>query len=589
MKNKSFFFNILISYITIILLFSIILFLFTYNIIRTNYIINLKKELISNAILIEKIIKDDFIKENVEIINKNINDIGNELKKRITIIKSDGTVIADSQRSYKFMEKHHDRPEIITALNNQVGESQRYSDTLKLNMLYIAIPFKKENTIIGVIRVSVKVKKIREITRTFQVQLLIISLILSFFAIIFSFIISKKITDPIKKLTLASKEVAKGNFDTRVYLNNNNEISILAHNFNNMTNRLYTSIKELKMEKEELNSIITSMKEGLLVINNNGKIIRYNESFLNIANLINVKIEDKYYWEIIRHPNIIEFIKGSNTKNKNFVKEIYLDEKILLCSINYLKSNKGYILIFYDITRLKNVEIIKKDFVSNVSHELRTPLTAIKGFAETLLEEEKNKSKTKYLNIILKHSERLINIVKDLLILSEIEKTHDLKYQKTIKFEDIDIKKLVLNIISMFEDHVKEKNLEIELSIKNEIKQINGDSFKLEQMLINLIDNAIKYTDQGKIEVIISASDTPDYIQLEVKDSGIGIPTKDVSRLFERFYVVDKSRTKKNGGTGLGLSIVKHVVQLHRGEIEIISELGKGTSIIVKLPKKIKY
>lgn len=565
---------------------SSIIFIIAYNIIKSNYISNLENELHSNAVLLEEIIKDDYINNRIDMINDKVNQLGTKLNQRITIIKKNGMVIADSDEDYRIMENHSNRPEIIDAFNNKIGKSQRYSDTLDLNMLYVAIPIKSNAQIIGVARLSIAIKDIKDIISIFKYKILFFSLIIIFAAILFAFYISKKITAPIKELTEASKKVADGDFDVRLFLNNNYEIETLAYNFNEMANKLYHAFNELKLEKEELKSIITSTNEGIIVIDNNGKILRANESFKKIFNINNEKVNDRYYWEIVRDKKIIEFIKNEKQYENNYVKEMFFQNKFILCSINYLTSKKGYVLVFYDITRLKNLENIKRDFISNVSHELRTPLTAIKGFTETLIDDEKDKEKIKYLEIIYKHTERLINIVNDLLMLSELEKTSDLNYDLRLNIEKINIYDLINNIIVMFEQKAKEKKIKISLILKNNIKFIYGDSFKLEQMFINLVDNAIKYTDKGEIDIIIERA-INNMVKIEICDTGIGIPDKDIPRLFERFYVVDKSRTKKNGGTGLGLSIVKHVVILHRGLINIESKQREGTKFIIFLPKKI--
>ena len=581
MKNKSIFLNLLIQYIIIITIFTIIVLAVSFRIIKKNYITNLVNELKNNTVLLEEIIKQDFLGSNIDSINIKINKISKKLKKRITIIQIDGRVIADSEEDHKKMTNHIDRPEIIQAINGKIGKSIRFSNTLKLDMLYVAAPIKFKNKIIGVNRISICVKDINEIISGFRIQILLILFFLIAIALVFAFFMSKKFTFPIKLLSDASKKVAKGDFNIRLYLNSNNEIKILTKNFNYMTSRLHDLFNELNYEKEELKSIITSMQEGIIIIDNHGKIIRTNNSFIELVN--NKYVIDKYYWEIIRDSEIINFIKKFNKNKKNIVKEIYYEDKILFCSINPLVSKKGFVLIFYDITELKNLETIKKDFISNVSHELRTPLTAIKGFAETLLEEEADKNKIRYLRIIERHTERLINIVADLLHLSKLEEAKEDKFD----IKRINIKTIIENVLVCLENKINLKSLDVELKVNDDIRkvEIECDPFKLEQIFINLIDNAIKYTDKGSIKILISNADN-NMIKVEIIDTGVGIPKKDISRIFERFYVVDKSRSKKNGGTGLGLSIVKHNVLLHNGDIKVSSKLNKGTSFIVFFPKK---
>ncbi len=578
-KNRSIFISLLLQNIFLITIIVIILSFTAYQIIKSNYIKSLTEELKNESLIIKNLTFNDYINKNFDIINDKVYSISNNINKRITIIQIDGIVIADSDKNYLDMENHIDRPEIIQAINEKVGSSIRYSNTLKLNMLYVAVPIKNNEKVIGVYRISVRLSEINEVIKGFKMKIFIMSLILFLITFFLAYIISLKITQPIRMLTDASEKVSKGNFDISLFYKKGAvELLKLVDNFNTMTFKLKSYFNELNYEKEELASIFSSTKDGIIVVDNSGKIVRYNNSFSNIVNRNN--IINKYYWEVIRDTEIADFIKkGSSIKSA--VKEIILNNKTLLCSMNYLLSNKGFVFIFYDITNLKNLEKIKKDFVSNVSHELRTPLTAIKGFTETLLEEEKNKNKLNYLKIINSHTERLSNIVEDLLTLSKIEE----EKISIVNLEKINLIHLINSILSIFEQRKKVKDLKVVLKKGKNIKEINSDPFKLEQILLNLIDNAIKYTDKGKIE--IKLFENQDKIKIDIIDSGIGIPEKDLARIFERFYVVDKSRSKKNGGTGLGLSIVKHNILLLNGEINVTSILGQGTTFTVNIPKNI--
>ena len=246
----------------------------------------------------------------------------------------------------------------------------------------------------------------------------------------------------------------------------------------------------------------------------------------------------------------------------------------MLCSSSYLKETDEIVFILHDTTELQQLETIKKDLILNVSHELRTPLTSIKGFLETL-EDELENDHAYYIQVIKRNTDRLIHIVNDLLILAKLEHSQKLEY------EEIDLAELFDNMSLLFENKIKEKNISLLKEIDSNLPKLQADRFKLEQVLINLIDNAIKYTDIGTVK-LKAYFDKKFY--LEVSDSGRGIPQKHLDRLFERFYVVDKSRSRKLGGSGLGLSIVKHIVQLHNGEIKVTSEIGKGTVFTVILP-----
>ncbi len=379
---------------------------------------------------------------------------------------------------------------------------------------------------------------------------------------------------PIRKLSGAVRKLASGDFNTKIYLKDSDELQRLAGSFNYMAERINILFSELSAQKEELNSIISSIQEGLLVLNNEGKIIISNKSFKDFVQKDSV--EERFYWEIIREQKFDELIKRAVEEKNNLSSEIKINDRIFLCSANFLASKEEIVLTLHDITDIKNLERIKRDFVANLSHELRTPLTSIKGFAETIEEsiDEENKP---YLEIIKRNTERLINIVRDLLLLSEMEKEGTL-----LDIERLDLKSLSANVIKIFEQQAKDKNLKLNFIAENGDFIIEGDEFKLEQMLINLIENAIKYTEEGEVKV--SLRQKSEHAIIEIQDTGIGIPESHIPRIFERFYVVDKSRSKNLGGTGLGLSIVKHIVMLHNGRIEVESIYGSGTKFTVILP-----
>lgn len=408
-----------------------------------------------------------------------------------------------------------------------------------------------------------------------RIETLQIVLFITILSLLGSLLLSRRLSKPIKELMDASCRIASFDFDTRIYLKDRSELRELSDSFNYMTERLKDLFKDLTLKEEEFSSIISSIQEGFLVLDRNGRIGLSNESFQRFIK--EDSLEDKFYWEVLtlKSSRLVELIKRTKETKKNLISEIDIEEETFLCSITPLGQEEGTVVVLHDITELKRLDMVKKDFVVNVSHELRTPLTAIKGYAETLEEEAEDLNKH-YLEIIKRHTERLINIVQDLLLLSELE---DERIE--LELEDVNLKRLTEDVLRLFEQKVREKGLELELQVVDDIS-IQADGFRLEQIFINLIDNAIKYTEKGKVDVILTCKDQQ--VEIEVKDTGIGIPKEYVSRIFERFYVVDKSRSRRLGGTGLGLSIVKHIVSLHNGKIDVESTLGLGTRFTVILP-----
>ncbi len=572
-RQSSFFKKIISSFAITILSLMLLIYMFSSFAIKKHY----KNTLTQNLININKSlayeIQDYFSNNDYNSLDKFVKDIGCQINTRITIISAKGLVLADSEKDPKLMENHRYRPEIEKAIKGENGMAMRYSKTLKTEMLYVTMPLSINNEIFCVIRTSLFMNDVKKLINDLSQKIMIISFLVFLFSIVMSIILSKYISKPVEKLISAAKQVSAGDFTTRVFLDRNDDINILAESFNEMTEEIQNLFQKIKSEKNSLNCIISSIDEALLVIDIHGKVILTNNG---IKNVTDKEMQGRSFWEIIRDENFEKFITKIKEEKKNFSEEWKWQKKYFLCSFGYVYLKNEIVIVFHDITKKKEMEMIKKDFVSNVSHELRTPLTAIKGFVETLKEEEKEQDKLHYFQIIEKHTNRLINIVKDLLILSNLEETG--KVQK----ESINLYKLVKDQEKVFEKRINEKSLKFNIQIDDDLSEFFGDRFRLEQMFINLIDNAIKYTDKGEINVQIR--NITDKIEIIVRDTGIGIGEEHFNRLFERFYVVDKSRSRKIGGTGLGLSIVKHIVLLHDGNINVESKTGKGTEFIINLP-----
>lgn len=374
--------------------------------------------------------------------------------------------------------------------------------------------------------------------------------------------------------TAASKiaELAAGEFPElheltkKEYLELYRDINVLAL-------RLQKYENKLSKQKEGFNIIIESIKEAIWIQNKKGVITTSNRSF---NDLVQQQSRDQYFWNVIRIKEIYDVADRIYHQAASVTEDINFDNKHYLCSTSYSSLTEETVFILYDITEFRKLETIKKDFILNVSHELRTPLTSIKGYLETFEEEISNEQKS-YIDVIRRNTDRLIRIVNDLLTLSRLE--HD----SSLELENIVIKDMLHNLSHIFEHRIRSKGLTLTTFINTEKTYFQADRFKIEQALINLLDNAIKYTEKGEIRIAVQEDKT--YFIFKISDTGMGIQEEHLSRLFERFYVVDKSRSRRLGGTGLGLSIVKHIVNLHKGSIEVDSELEAGTEFIIHLPK----
>jgi|YNPMSStandDraft_2_1061718.scaffolds.fasta_scaffold03287_2 two-component system phosphate regulon sensor histidine kinase PhoR len=568
--------KIFAGYLLIIVILTGLILFFTYRNVSNQYVKSITDNLFKINSTLHFAVLNHFENNNLDRLDNYVKKLGKKIRVRITIVDSLGNVIADSERDPKTMENHRQRPELQPIFEGKLyGTAERYSTTVHKEMIYVAEPiFSSRNQFLGAIRVSIFRHEAKQLINKLNLEILQIALIMIVLSLLGVLVFVRTLTKPINQISLASRKVAQGDFDVKINIKGRDEIYELAQNFNNMTEKLKELFSEVIRQKDELNTIIKAIQDGLVAFDTTGKVLVANRGFCNVIS--NDDILDKNIYEITDIESLRDIFKEVLSSGSSFTKEICIDKRHFICSANFIQTKKEIVLLFHDITEFKKLEQLKKDFVVNVSHELRTPLTAIKGFIETL-EDELQGSFNHYIDIIKRHTNRLINIVQDLLLLSELEQPNT----KLIK-TSVDLNIIIDNVLKIFEQKLKEKNLQIQVSYKSHYPKLVVDIFKMEQVFINLIDNAIKYSDSGTIE--INCSYDENYAYISVKDNGIGISKEDQERVFERFYIVDKSRSKKFGGTGLGLSIVKHIILLHNGEITVESEKGKGTTFKIKLP-----
>ncbi|OHB51075.1 MAG: hypothetical protein A2106_03750, partial [Planctomycetes bacterium GWF2_40_8] len=545
--KKTIFVKIFGGYLLVIIVTLALTFPLSFRAIRHHHINTLTGDL-NNLCLTLKLNISPLLENNrIDELDTLIKKLGRQIETRITVVNLDGIVLADSEKDQAIMENHKNRLEIMQAIRDGIGTSLRYSTTMKEEMLYVAVPIEINGKVFGILRASLFLNEINTLLNNLQMTIIKIAVIIVVVLLLGAFLFSRNLSRPLKELGDASRKVAQGDFNAKVYLKNRDEIKELADSFNYMTDQMKNLFTQLSYQKEELDSIISSIKEGLCVLDKEGKITIYNESFRKIVK--NDSVKGKFYWEVLRKIKFDELIKKVRGERSSIVEEIELNNKTYLCSATFCTNKEEIVATLHDITKIKDLEKTKKDFVSNVSHELRTPLTAIKGFVETLEETTNDDENKHYLNIIKRHTDRVINIVEDLLLLSELEEE-----SSSLEFEDVNLEGLIENILKIFDQRLREKNLVLKFKSDKDLPLIKADPFKLEQVFINLIDNAVKYTESG--EIIISLSQKDEKVVTEIQDTGICIPREHLSRIFERFYVVDKSRSRKLGGTGLGLSIV---------------------------------
>ncbi len=463
----------------------------------------------------------------------------------------------------------------ITVYDNSGNAIARPSGILSNFNVHISLPISNNGRLSGTIGIDHFSPGLKEEGEEVIVGMaVLLAVTLCIIALVLIVISRRK--DRFKQAMLAAMEnFSGGNYNARIFPGFKGDQRTITDCFNNFAELISSFFRDLLKEKEELETLVSSLSSGIAVIDKRGKITLSNRVYNNIFN--NPAVIGRYFWEIMINARISDLITKVQKEERSASGEISYLNRYYHADLIYIKENMETVLMLSDITDSKNLEKIKKDFVDNVSHELKTPLTSIKGFTESLIALEKNPDKKHKLGIILRNSERLNNIVQDLLKISELEETSII-----IKPEKISIAELLQNAALLFTDPLKKKNLTLEIKSDKELPLIEGDPYKLEQLFVNLIDNAVKYTDSGGIYIRVFPEN--DSVIVEIEDTGIGIHEEHIPRLFERFYVVDKARSKSTGGTGLGLSIAKHIVLLHRGRIGVQSRQGKGTVFIITLP-----
>ena len=395
-----------------------------------------------------------------------------------------------------------------------------------------------------------------------------------------SYLIARGTVRPIRELTAAFRKLSAGDFDARVMPGRRGRLRELGDDFNEMVFKTKSLVAELRQQREALDAIVGSIQEGLAVLDNSGVIVLANESFRRIC--ADRDVVGKHYWEVIRDPHVAGLVKSVGPGQSTVTRRCDLGGRDYVCSAGFLPAAERLVLTLHDVTEMSRTAEVKRDFVQNVSHELRTPLTAIKGFAETM-EATIDDGNRPYLETIIRNTDRLVSLVQDLLTLSELEERGT-----ELQLEDVDLSVIAAQMLKLFEARAGSKGLRLVLSVPQspapdpQPLSVRADRFKLEQVFINLLDNAVKYTDKGEVELALRREDGNTVI--EIRDTGPGIAPEHLPRLFERFYVVDKGRSRQLGGTGLGLSIVKHIVLLHSGEVSVESTPGVGTTFTITLP-----
>ena len=520
---------------------------------------------------------------------------------RVTLVDSTGQVLADSavqDRDLAGIENHHTRPEIEQAVASGSGTDIRASHTTGDRTLYRAVRLNEPGTTSSplYLRLGLPMTALEQELTKLKRNLSLAFGSAFLIAVGLSVWLARGLTKPLSDMAAAARQLAAGNHSVRIQTSSRDEVGLLADTLNHMTNELRSKIEELSEDRAQLLAMLTSMVEGVMVLDYKGRILQVNPALERMFGVTRAEARGRQSSEVFGHPKLNALVSTVLAQRTGQEDEIILTPSGRCLDVEASvaggeQDNEACaVLVFHDITELRRLENIRKDFVDNVSHELRTPLTSIKGYVEALLDGGKDDPETsvRFLDIILKQSDRLNLILEDLLQLSKIESG-----QVQFKQEPLHIGSVVERTIAMVKPLADKKQHRLSSQIAADLPLISGDQERLVQVLANLVDNAIKYTPEGGLITVAArripvakntADEQRDGIDLTVTDTGIGIPERDRPRVFERFYRVDKARSRELGGTGLGLAIVKHIVEGHGGQVWVEGNVPTGSRFVVRLP-----
>lgn len=553
------------------------------------YLERTSADLYSRAVLIEQQARHLLTQDRHQALDSLVKELGPDSKTRITVILPSGRVIADSDEDVALMDNHANRPEIQQALQGERGVSSRFSNTLKKNMMYVAIPLVSGDRIAAVLRTSIPVKMVDETLTTLGNQIAFGGLIVVVLAALISLVITRRISRPIERLRQGAERFAEGDLSYQLPIPSTEEVGGLAQSMNKMAAQLDDRLRMVLRQRNEIQGILSSMVEGVLAVDPEGRLLNLNEAAAEMLQIDADQVRGRSVRDVIPNEQLRDLlaqvlvshepVEGAITVGEENDERYVQGHGTLL--IDPQGKSIGAVVVLNDITRLRRLETVRREFVANVSHELKTPITAIKGFVETLLDGalDSPEDARRFLTIVADKVDHMTEIIEDLLALSRIEQDVD---KEEIRLETGNIREVLEAAMDTCVGKAKEANVDLVMECPTDLyARINNPL--LEQGVVNLIDNAIKYSvERDKVD--IRAKTANGSVVISVTDHGSGISPEHLPRLFERFYRVDKGRSRQLGGSGLGLAITKHIALAHGGEISVTSELGQGSTFSIAIP-----
>jgi two-component system phosphate regulon sensor histidine kinase PhoR len=588
-EKKSLLWHVFSSYLLVILVSLVAVTWLASNSMRHFFLEKIQDDLQARALLFENYILDHTEPLDEQSIDRLCKKIGPSAFTRLTVILPSGRVIGDSEEDPQKMDNHLDRPEILDAMEKKVGVSTRHSPTLAKQLMYVAVPLKRNTRTVALVRAAIEVDSVDMGIAAIQIKMAFFGLVIAGFATLLSLLVSHRIRRPIEEIRRGAERFAGGDFQQLLPVSRIKEIGDLSETLNTMAQELQKTLSKITEQRNELGAVLSSMAEGVLAMDMEERILGMNHAASVIFECDPRQVQGRIIQEVIRHPElqslVTEALAGEGAVERDVV--LYLkEERVLNGHATILRDGEGtrvgVLVVLNDITRLRKLENIRKDFVANVSHEIRTPITAIKGFVETLRDGamQSPQDAERFLGIIQNHVLRLESLVEDLLSLSRIEEETE---KEAILLEEKPLREVLEGALQLCQVKAEPKQIRMELSCSDDVvARINASL--LEQAVVNLLDNAVKYSEPGK-RIWVQTDATPQETLIRVRDEGCGIEKQHLERLFERFYRVDKARSRKLGGTGLGLAIVKHIMEAHGGRVSVESQAGRGSTFTLHLPR----
>jgi len=596
-RRPRLFWRLYATYLVIVVLCTAAVGFYAVRSVHDFYLDHTERELQARAALVREHVLPVIAADTPQELETLVQRLGEASGTRITILAADrrgaskGQVLADSDSDPVQMENHAFRPEFLTAVQGRPGQAIRYSETLRQDMMYVALPATEDGRLTTVIRTAVPLSRVSDALASLYGSIVISATVMAVLAAVIGLYVSRRISGQMREIKVGAERMAAGDFTHKLHVPRVEEFASVAESINQMAEELDGKLRTLTHERNEREAVLSSMVEGVLAVDTDERVIAVNAAAARLLDTDPASAEGKTIQEVVRNPDlqhvVAQTLGGHRPVEADIVLRVGAEERNLQANGTLLHGDDdgddvGAVVVLNDVTRLKRLEAVRRDFVANVSHELKTPVTSIKGFAETLEDGALDDPAAAYrfVRIISGQADRLNSIIEDLLALSTLEQSGD---SPLLQLEEADLCDVVAVALEVCGPKAEAKSIELREDCPGCLLARVSPPL-LEQAVVNLIDNAAKYSPEGST-VVVTLEERGDEVVVSVTDEGQGIAGEHLPRLFERFYRVDKARSRDLGGTGLGLAIVKHVAQIHGGRVSVDSMVGRGSTFRIHLPR----